>query len=68
MSDTYFDGIVFGDTWQEFSTLQCVGRVIHILCRNGNMGFTFQDTHYNISAGDYVILPKCGTCLGFLGV
>ena len=58
MGDTKFDGIVFADTWQEISTLQYAGRVIHILCRKGNMGFTFQDTHYNISARDYVILPN----------
>ena len=58
MGDTKFDGIVFADTWQEISSLQYAGRVIHILCRKGNMGFTFQDTHYNISSGDYVILPN----------
>ena len=65
MGDTKFDGIIFADTWQEFSTLQYAGRVIHILCRRGNMGFTFQDTHYNISAGDYVILPNAAFASGF---
>ena len=29
------------------------------------MGFTFQDTHYNISAGDYVILPNAAFASGF---
>ena len=58
MGDTKFDGIVFADTWQEINTMRYAGRVIHILCRKGNMGFAFQDTHYNISAGDYVILPN----------
>ena len=58
MNSTKFDGIVFANTWQDFNTLQYAGRVIHILCRKGNMGFSFQDTHYNISAGDYVILPN----------
>ena len=58
MGDSGFDGIVFADTWQEMRTLQYAGRVIHILCLKGNMGFTFQDTHYNISSGDYVILPN----------
>ena len=66
MSDVKFDGIVFADTWQEFNTLRCVGRVIHILCRKGNIGFTFQDTHYNISAGDYVILPNASLASDFL--
>ena len=65
MGDTKFDGIIFADTWQEFNTLQYAGRVIHILCRKGNMGFTFQDTHYNISAGDYVILPNAAFASGF---
>ena len=58
MGDTKFDGIVFADTWQDINTMRYAGRVIHILCRKGNMGFAFQDTHYNISAGDYVILPN----------
>ena len=58
MDTTKFDGIVFIDTWQELNTLRYAGRVIHILCRKGNMGFTFQDTHYNISSRDYVILPN----------
>lgn len=29
------------------------------------MGFTFQDTHYNISAGDYVILPNAALASDF---
>ena len=65
MCDTKFDGIIFADTLQEFNTLRYAGRVIHILCRKGNMGFTFQDTHYNISAGDYVILPNAAFASGF---
>ena len=65
MGDTKFDGIIFSDTWQEFNTLQYAGRVLHILCRKGNMGFTFQDTHYNISAGDYVILPNAALASDF---
>ena len=65
MCDTKFDGIIFADTLQEFNTLRYAGRVIHILCRKGNMGFTFQDTHYNISSGDYVILPNAAFASGF---
>ena len=65
MGNTKFDGIIFADTWQEFDTLRYAGRVIHILCRKGNMGFTFQDTHYNISSGDYVILPNAAFASGF---
>ena len=65
MGDTKFDGIIFADTWQEFNALQYAERVIHILCRKGNMGFAFQDTHYNISSGDYVILPNAALASGF---
>ena len=65
MGDTKFDGIVFVDAWQEFNASRYVGRVIHILCSKGNMGFTFQDTHYNISAGDYAILPNAALASGF---
>ena len=65
MGDTKFDGIVFVDVWQELNILRYVGRVIHILCRKGNMGFTFQDTHYNISSGDYVILPNAAFASDF---
>lgn len=58
MEHTDFDGIVFMETLQGVNTLQYAGRVIHILCCNGNMGFTFQDTRYHIATGDYVILPN----------
>ena len=58
MEHTDFDGIIFTDALQEFNALRYTGRVIHILCSRGNMGFTFQDTRYNIAAGDYVILPN----------
>ena len=65
MGTVKFDGIVFVDTWQEFNSLRYAGRVIHILCRKGNMGFSFQDTHYNISSGDYVILPNAALASDF---
>lgn len=44
MEHTDFDGIIFADTLQDFNALRHTGRVIHILCSGGNMGFTFQDT------------------------
>lgn len=65
MDTTKFDGIVFIDAWQEVNSLQYAGRVLHILCREGNLGFNFQDIHYNISAGDYVILPNVSLASGF---
>lgn len=53
-----FDGIIFVNTWQELNSLQYAGRAIHILCCNGCMVFTFQDTRYHITTGDYAILPN----------
>ncbi len=58
MGSSEFDGIIFANTWQEFNALRYAGRIIHILCSKGNMGFMFQDTRYNVTAGDYAILPN----------
>ena len=58
MEQTDFDGIVFADTLQDFNNLRYAGHIVHTLCCGGNMGFTFQDTRYNIAVGDYVILPN----------
>lgn len=58
MEKTEFDGIVFMDTLRDYNAMQCAGRIIHILCLEGNMSFMLHDTRYNISAGDYVILPN----------
>ena len=65
MERTDFDGIVFADTLQDFNSLRYAGRVVHILCGAGNMGFTFRETRYNIAAGDYVILPNAELGSGF---
>lgn len=53
-----FDGILFIDSLRQYAMTQSAGRVIHILCRQGSMSFTLHDTRYNITAGDYVILPN----------
>lgn len=65
MEQTGFDGIAFADTLQDFNTLHYVGQIVHILCCDGSMGFTFQDTRYNISVNDYVILPNAELGSGF---
>ena len=49
MEQTGFDGIAFADTLQDFNTLHYAGQIVHILCCDGSMGFTFQDTRYDIS-------------------
>lgn len=63
--DLEFDGILFIDTLREYPVMQCAGRVIHILCRQGSMSFTLHDTRYNVGAGDYVILPNGVLVSGF---
>ncbi len=65
MGHADFDGIVFADTWHGFKSLNYAGQTVHILCCRGNMGFTFQDTRYNIAAGDYVIFPNAELSSGF---
>ncbi|WP_245584959.1 helix-turn-helix domain-containing protein [Rikenella microfusus] len=65
MEQTDFDGIVFADTLQDFNALRYARQTVHILCCCGNMGFTFQDTRYNIAVGDYVILPNAELGSGF---
>ena len=65
MEQTGFDGIAFADTLQDFNTLHYAGQIVHILCCDGSMGFTFQDTRYDISVNDYVILPNAELGSGF---
>lgn len=57
--------IIFADTLQDFNLFHYTGRIIHILCCQGNRGFTIQDTRYNIAAADYVILPNATLVSGF---
>ena len=65
MEQVEFDGIIFTDTLQDYNSLQYAGRITHILCQEGNMGFTFQETRYNIATKDYVILPNPALVAGF---
>ena len=65
MEQTGFDGIAFADTLHDFKTLHYAGQIVHILCCDGSMGFTFQDTRYDISVNDYVILPNAELGSGF---
>lgn len=46
----------FMDTMDGFDAARHPGCVIHILCVEGQISFTFQDTHYNLAVGDYAIL------------
>lgn len=60
-----WDGIVFIDSVEDRHAVQYAGRVLHLLCTAGSMSFTFQDVHYNITPGDYVILPNMSLASGF---
>lgn len=50
--------IVFSDMLSNSSMRPRIGYVIHILCTRGSLSFTLHDTRYNVSPGDYVILPN----------
>lgn len=53
-----WDNIVFADSIKEYDRVKYADYVLHILCLQGNMSFTLHDIRYNITIGDYVILPN----------
>ena len=53
----YFS-LTFADSIAKTSFVSAAGFVVHILCLKGNLSFLFQDTHFNVSKMDYVILPN----------
>ena len=58
MEDALSRKIVFVDALKEFDVTVIPDCVMHILCTEGGMHFDFQGTHYDVEAGDYVILPN----------
>lgn len=58
MEDTLSQKIVFIDSLKNYDVTTIPDCALHILCTEGCMSFNFQGTHYNIVAGDYVILPN----------
>ena len=58
-------GIVFADRVTGFALADTPGRVLHILCLRGGMSFMLHDVRYNITAGDYVILPDAALASAF---
>lgn len=50
--------LFFSDTFVGYNFAKNAGHIVHILCIEGNIGFSLQHTRYNISAGDYVILTN----------
>jgi len=41
-------------------------RVLHILCREGSLSFTFQNTRYHVSRHEYVIITEAALASEFL--
>lgn len=58
MEDTLTRKLFFIDSIQDYDVAAMPDYVIHILCTAGSMSFSYQGVHYNIVAGDYVILPN----------
>lgn len=65
METTTWDKITFVDSIDDFDFIRYADHIIHILCTKGSMSFIFRDVRYNITAGDYVILPNVALVSGF---
>ena len=50
--------LAFADSIAKTAFPPTGGFVVHILCLSGSLSFLFQDTHFNVSKMDYVILPN----------
>ena len=59
--------VFFMESIQDYDLRRHPQCVIHILCTRGSMSFHFQHIHYNIVAGDYVILTNMSLASGFSG-
>ena len=51
------ESIIFADSIKTLSPIQHRDYVVHVLCLNGAMSFLFHETHFNIVATDYLIIP-----------
>lgn len=50
--------ILFSDSVTTLLSLPDQDCVVHIMCQQGAMSLLFQQTHFNVIPGDYVILPS----------
>ena len=57
--------LYFIDSIDNYGITEGADHVIHILCTAGCMSFSFQETHYNIAVGDYVILTDLSLASDF---
>ena len=58
MEQNTWDKIIFFDSLADCRFTRYADHVLHILCTEGNMSFTFQNVRYNVMPGDYVILTN----------
>lgn len=58
MEQNVWDKILFFDSLVVYPFNRYTDHVLHILCTDGNVSFSFQNVHYNIVPGDYVILTN----------
>lgn len=65
MDTLVWDGIFFVDSLADYDFIRHSSYVLHILCTGGNMSFMFQDIRYNVTCGDYVILPTTSLASDF---
>ena len=50
--------IVFYDSLEDSRSARYADHILHILCTEGNMSFTFQEVRYNVVSSDYVIVTN----------
>lgn len=66
MDHTAKDKVFFIDSVDDCNVASLLEDVVHILCTEGCMSFTFRETRYNIAVGDYVILTHMSFASGFV--
>lgn len=66
MDNTTTNKIFFTNRIDEYDITSLMDHVIHILCTEGSMSFTFREIHYNIVVGDYVILTNVSFASNFI--
>ena len=60
------DKVFFIDSLDNYSAAELLDNVLHILCTEGSMSFTFRETYYHIVVGDYVIITNLSLASGFV--
>lgn len=59
------DKVFFTDSMEDYDVVSLLNEVVHILCLEGSMSFTFRETRYNTTRGDYAILTNASLASGF---